>query len=426
MAGTTGGANPQGGGGGTNPQGGSGGNVVGGMSGGASGMSGGSSGTTGGAGAGGGVPLMCQSDMDIRTGMMCAEEAEGWFAIKIKVDVWWQGTPVRDPGRGDIDVYLLGKLEDVCNDGSNGRGTIKACGTVLPPFTSDVACDAFQIEFPNEIWESPMMPRFTTTGRTTAFEPGGILTLDSTLGLVGIDLMDATQNDPGGFPTAADTGTFACEAGTGEQCFPDHDNDMHPGITIRLRNDAATYMGPYGDGKCTNGTEYKYRGSPTTADIGAGGGAGGGIRAVKVRIGLRTKFGGAGAIGSDCMSGTGDSDAQYLDSRAWECEVDPATLPPGNPSDPLAPPRDPRLDSMDYTCAINEAMFVDENVPAYQVLAKGAMPGDSMPPLGWAAASRDIPKDASEGPRSAIVRLGSLTDAEPSCEMVRTAAFPEL
>lgn len=425
QAGAGGGTNPAAGAGGTNPAAGTGGTAGmisttagnGGMTGGV-GVSGNGGLGGGDGGGGGGEPLMCSGGADIRTGSMCADAAEGWFAIKTKIDVWWQGTPVRDPGRGDIEVYLLGKLEDVCDDGSNGRGTIKACGTVLPPFTSDVACDAFQIQFPNEIWESPMMPRYTTTGSTTAFEPGGILTLNSALGLVGIDLMDATQDQPSGFPTAAQTGTFACEAGTGVQCFPDHDNDGKPGITIQLRNDAATYVGPYQNGKCTaaGGTDYKYRGSPTFSDIGAGGGAGGGIRAIKVRIGLRTRLGGAGAIGADCMSGVGDSQADYLDSRAWECEVDPATLPPG----------DARMGGSDFACTTAEAQFVDENVPAYRVLAKGAMPGDSMPPLGWVLAGRDIPKTASAGPRSALVRLGSLSDPEPSCEAVRTAAYPAL
>jgi hypothetical protein len=351
---------------------------------------------------------------------MCAEEAEGWFAIKTVIDVWWQGTPVRDPGRGDIEVYLLGRLEEVCSDGSNGKGTIKACGTVLPPFTSDVACDAFQIEFPNELWESDKMPRYTTTGSTTAFEPGGLLTLNSALGLVGIDLMDSEQDTPGGFPTAQETTSFGCDwedgsMHTGKECFPDHDGDGHPGVTIRLRTDGANYVGPYDTGKCTSGADYKYRGAPTSADITAGGGAGGGVRAQYVRIGLRTKLGGAGEIGPDCMSGVGDSQANYLDSRAWECLVDPASLPEGDTTHP------------ENKCIEGvEDVFVDENVPVYQVLAKDAVPGDSMVPAGWLLAGRDIDKAPSVGPRSALVRLGSLADTEPSCEMVRTAAYPAL
>jgi hypothetical protein len=373
--------------------------------------------TTGGGGTGGEPPVLSCDDAgaDIRTGSMCEDSADGWFAIKTVIDVWWQGTAVRDPGRGDIEVYLLGKLEGVCQDGTGGVGTIKACGTRLPPFTSDVACDAFQIQFPDEMWDSPNMPRFTTTGSTTGFNPGDVLTIDSAVGLVGIDLMDGQES--GTWPTSMETGSISCEAGTGLPCFPDHDNDGQPGITVQLRTDAADYTSDLGDGTCTgNGLPYKYRGSPTVTDIGAGGGAGGGVRAEKVRIGLRTKLGGAGAIGDDCVSGVGDSIAEFLDSRAVDCEIDPDTLPA----------TDPRVSSGDTACTATEAQFVDDNVPQYIVLAKGETPGETMPPLGWSLAGRDIDKSASIGPRSGLVRLGGLDAAEPDCAAVRNAAFPDL
>jgi hypothetical protein len=77
-------------------------------------------------------------------------------------------------------------------------------------------------------------------------------------------------------------------------------------------------------------------------------------------------------------------------------------------------------------CTADEAQFVDDNVPQYLVLSKDETPGDSMPPLGWTLAGRDIDKSASPGPRSALVRLGGSDMAEPSCEMVRNAAFPAL
>lgn len=383
--------------------------MVGGMSG---GMTGGSAGVGATGGVGGGEPLVCESEADIRTGMACDEAAEGWFAIKTVADVWWDGSSTRDPGRGDIEIYLLGRLEDVCNDGSNGKGTIKACGTVLPPFTSDVACDAFQIEFPDAIWDSPMMPRFTTTGSTTAFTPGGLLTLNAATGLLGVDLMDGQEE--GAWPGAAMTAMFPCEAGTGADCFPDHDGDGEAGITINLRHDEAVYVGPLQNGKCTSGADYKYRGAPTNGlDIGAGGGAGGGVRALNVRIGLRSRLGGAGLIAEDCMSGVGESTVDFLDSRALECIIDPMTLVAG----------DPRIASMDHDCTAAEATFVDENVPLYQVLPKDAVPGATMLPLGWGLAARDIDKSPSEGPKSALVRLGSNSDPEPSCETVRTATF---
>src|SRR5687768_17006074 len=148
-----GGAGGQGGAGGTNPQGGAGGMNpaagVGGMNP-AGGMGGGGTGGTGGVGGGGtggmnpqggdggggtGGPIMCETPDDIRSGQMCEDAAEGVFAIKTVIDVWWQDDavpPLVDPGRGTITIYLKGELSDVCADGSNGQGVIKGCGTELP------------------------------------------------------------------------------------------------------------------------------------------------------------------------------------------------------------------------------------------------------------------------------------------------------
>jgi hypothetical protein len=394
----------------------------------------GGSGGVGGGGSGGtGGALNCATQNDIRTGAACQTAAEGWFAIKTVLDVWWEGVPTRDPGRGNIEIYLLGKLEDVCADGSLGKGTMKACGSKLPPFTSDVACDAFQIEFPNTIWDSPNMPRFPAPGSTTGFNPGDTLSIGPATGLLGVDLIDGAATDSGVWPTSMQTGMIKCEAGMGRPCYPDHDNDTFDGVTINLRHDNAVYTfttpaesgiakanGDTNYGKCSNGTAYKYRGSPTAVDIGAGGGAGAGIRAIQVRIGLRTRLGGAGIINSDCASGVGDSTAQFVDSRAYGCVVDPTTFPMGAAARPASG------STPANACTDAEAQFVDDNVPLYKVLTKNGVPGAAMQPLGWTFAGRDIVKTASKGPRSSLVRLGSLTDAEPDCTTVRGAAFPAL
>jgi hypothetical protein len=55
-------------------------------------------------------PFACATTNDIRTGAQCAATVDGWFAIKSILDVWWQGIPTRDPGRGIIDIYLLAKV----------------------------------------------------------------------------------------------------------------------------------------------------------------------------------------------------------------------------------------------------------------------------------------------------------------------------
>lgn len=384
---------------------------------------------TGGIGGTGGVPA-CQTNDDLKTGSLCADAAQGWFAIKNDLDVWWQGIPTRDPGRGNILIYLLAKMENVCSDGSAAEITIKACGTRLPPFTSDVACDAFQIQFPDSIWDSPTMPRFHTYGSTTGFNPGDILQVSRTTGLVGIDLMNGTED--GAWPTSMMTGSFRCENGTGERCFPDHDNDGKPGISIVIRSDEAIYTSDLDSGTCSTGTPYRYRGAPTGAFIDAGGGGGGGIRAARVQIGIRTRISGQGTIGNDCASGNGPAMADFLDSRAYSCEVTPSSLPTGPTQGTPFMTADPRIATMNYACTGAEAQFVDDNVPIYIVLQQGQVPGDSKRPNGWSPnpfnnfLDRDIKRHRSMGPRSAIVRLGDLAGPEPSCATVRDVSYPGL
>jgi hypothetical protein len=373
---------------------------AGGMSGGGAGagMSGGAGAAGGGAGAG---PVDCSSRGGDPTGS-CAASATGTFAIKVVTDVWWAqetATPIVDPGRGPLTVYLMGKLSGVCGD-KMGMGDIKGCGTVLPPFVSWASCTAFQIEIPDELWDKPSMPHFTTSGKTTGFEPGETLSIDIATGLVGIDIPNA---DTATWPTPDQTGTFVCDAGMGEQCFTDDDADGKPGITIRMGK-----LGmPYPGGQDCGLGPIVFRGAPFGID---------GVfpeapRAETLYIGLRTRLGGAGLIGPDCMSGVGDGITEFLDSRVFDCiQVD------GTP------------------CDLPQAKFVDEQAPNYHILKKGEKPPTTPEyvlksscecPGGCLGEACPLDQTPSVGARSALVRLGDL-DETFDCAAVRGAAFPAL
>jgi len=402
-AGTGGGGMQSGGTGGgmstagtTNPSGGSGGSMSSaGMSGGGSG-SGGSMSTAGSSGgmatAGtGGMPSAECATTEVKTGM-CKENANGVFAIKTVVDVWWQDDitpPLVDSGRGPITIYLRGEISDVCEDGSGGIGTIKGCGTELPAFRSDVNCEAFQIEIPNEVWDQPTMPTFLTTGMTSGFNPGDVLTLAVASGLVGVELTadDAT------WPTSAETGTFSCGGGkTGAMCFPDDDGDGKPGITIRMGKIGMTF----GTDTCTLGDPYTFRGAPLDALSALDPNS---VRAEILQIGLRTRLGGSGMIGSDCASGAGDATVTNLDSRVLDCT---------------------RTD--DQACESAQATFVDEQAPTYNILDEGEKPPADVVDM---KTGQPIDQSLSVGSRSALVRLGDL-GGNFDCAAVRGAAFPAL
>jgi hypothetical protein len=371
---------------------------------------GGSNGGTGGmeGGGGDGPKADCSAAGAAKEGT-CKTSAKGVYALKTTLDAYWYDeqnpdAPIVDPGRGPIVIYLMGRIEDICEDGSNGVGVMKACGSELPAFSSAVTCDAYQLQFDPALWDKPTMPTFVTTGSTSGFNAGDTLSLAKAIGLVGVNL----TTDDAAWPTAAETGTFACKDAmgmdkTGVDCFPDQDGDGKPGISVALKV-GGTYMPPgcSGNGcKCNDlGTDYSYRGSPTSLDLFAGGGSGGGIRAVEVHIGLRTTLGGSGMIDQDCMGGNGPAEAPMdaIQSRAVSCKVDPASLPNGDTSHP------------DNSCTTEEAIFVDENVPNYHILQKDEKPGNAM--------VKD--QTASVGPQAEMVRLGDL-NATFDCAAVRGA-----
>lgn len=364
----------------------------------------GGSGAVSGAGAGAGMdgvdvlPIGECATTDVKEGM-CKEQAEGVYAIKTVIDVWWvddTSPPLVDPGRDTITVFLMGELSDVCEDATGGVGKMKGCGTLLPVFKSDANCDGFAIEFPDAMWDEPTMPTFNTSGNATGFEPGDVLTLGLTTGLVGIDLDDPNIE----WPSAMEAGNISCPAGTGAECFPDHDNDGKPGITIR--------MGRIGEELTPDGCggfnlPFVIRGAPLDT---LGALDDNGVKAAFMQIGLRTRIGGGGAIGADCTTGTGESQAEYLDSRVVGC-----------------------VTSDGADCLPAQSAFVDESAPFYNILKKGEAPSMTDPRTGVMVevpatqGGGPLDQTPSEGALSSLVRLGDLGGAF-SCADVRNAAFP--
>jgi hypothetical protein len=340
---------------------------------------------------------------------MCDTRAEGWFAIKVALDVWWQGTPIRDPGRGDLVLTMLARVGDVCGGENAATAELKVCGVQLPLATSEVGCEVYELSFDDAIWDRPSMPRFLTSMEQVMLSPGATMALAPWVGLLGLDLLDSS----GPLPTEEQLDTFACTNDVGTACFHDHDQDGHPGLTLRTRNDQATFVGPYGDGKCSSGREYRFFGLPVTVDITA---AGGNYphRAAEIYVGMRTHAGIAARVAPNCASATGTSSSLWFDLLGTNCTVDSSSLHD----------MDPRHGSGDFSCDDYERGFIASTVPAYRILQAGEAPDATMPPLGWVMAGRDIPKDPSHGPRSGVMYIADLAEAEPSCATARATIFP--
>jgi hypothetical protein len=372
---------------------------------GGSGNSGSSGGGSGSSGSDAPPDVECATDDDIMTGMACADQANGVFAIKTEIDVWWQDDaeiPLVDPGRGKIVIYLRGVLTDVCPDGSGGKGEMTACGTELPPFVSYVNCDAYQITFPDALWDLPSMPKFYTTGSTTGFTPGSLLTIAEATGLIGVDMTDPM----GAWPASANG--LVCDAGMGGDCFPDDDDDGKKGVSIVMGRIGETMEG-WTTGCGIIGNEaVVFRGAPLSSGLEGLCNAPEEptcVRANNLEIGVRSRIGGAGEIADDCMSGVGDSTAQFVDSRVWGC-----TLNNG------------------MECMPAEAEFVDSSAPNYNIIAKGATPPTTVLrsscecPNGCGGEQCPLDQTPSKGPRSSLVRLGN-ADQTFTCADVRAAPF---
>ncbi len=318
-------------------------------------------------------------------------------------DVHWAGLlGITDSGRDKIVIYLKVDVGAVCDDGTF-EARILPCGARIPTVTSALLCEAFVIEIPDSIWERPGIEPTVVRGSTTSFAPGGYILLEDTTFVRGIELSDPEAP----WLTPADTGNITCPSGEGEACFPDFDLDGRPGLTAYTRPG-----GNFSDTGCgLLGTDpYEAGAAPLSPDATAI--IGGAARAEEIYVGFRFKGGGGGEIGDDCASGWGKGGLQSLELRAWSCKVLEGT------GDFLGEPAGP-----DQDCNAGQAAFIDENLPAFTNLAEGAVPPqevlDFLPP-GELYPNATAP---SEGPISALVRLGD-PGADVSCEQIRNTEFP--
>jgi hypothetical protein len=372
----------------------------------------GTAGTTAGTGVSECDPTV--SDCDI-----CREKAEGIYAMKVELDVWWRdeentttgGGELADPGRGKINIYFRGEISEVGDDG-NGKGKMHPCGTELPPFVASASCNAIHILFPDAMWEKPGIPDYATTGNTTGFGPGDTLTIAKTLGFLGLQLADGAA-----FPDDADTVGLTCPAGTGAlwtdgqaptlaqaPCFLDQDGDGNPGVTVDFRHDKTEMVGPYGcntlQADMPEASKFKFLGAP----LGLGAIVDADTNFAKQGwIGLSVELGGSGKIKDDtCSSGVGSATSgEGLPSRLIHC-----------------------IQRGGANCNQQNSGFLDMNTPKYHILNAGDVPPAEWKFAGALNTAKDakLDKAASKGPRSSVIRLGNLGETF-DCAAVRSTAF---
>lgn len=326
---------------------------------------------------------------------MC--DATGRFAMRMEVDMAWGGRSgglwdLTDDGRGDLVLQLLVDIEKIDAESLELTGTAHACGVQLPPFYSTTLCEAYQPVFPTRIWESEEMPTFPITGRMQCLREGCIATIDAQTVLLGMEL----DNPESPWPNANQTRQLECASGEGAACFPDHDDDGKPGVTVVLES----------GGQLSGGTGCRSRYTKRSAPLSSSAAAifNGVRRTDRLQLGVRMKVGGSITFGAECGGGSGLGVAEFVNSRAWGCMVQQGTVQ--WPSNMPAGPNDP--------CTPQQATFLDANLPIYDILSVGETPSSML----------DLKNEtASPGTRVKLVRLGAGDDAV-SCQAVRDAVFP--
>lgn len=363
-------------------------------------------GTGGGAGAGGSGGTAADAGLD--AGLDAGDPSPlgdcagpGIWGARASVDVYWGGRTVglaglTNDGRGRVTMDLRFDIQQVDAGSGEVQGSARVCDVELPPFTSSSLCEAYGPVFPPAMWEAPEMPEIPLSGRWRCGAESCSLELDPVTALHGIKLSSPDAAWPA--PTSTRT-AFSCGKESGSGCFPDHDGNGLPGVTVELRTKgaiAADCQGFFVSG------DYDYEAAPLSASpehiFNAA------VRADRIHLGLRNRLGATIDMGEDCTSGTGQAQARYLQSRAWSCHLQEGS---GNSqSGDVAGP--------DQECTDSEALFMDQNLPQYYVLEQGQSPPSTLSGLSDTSASR--------GPLLSLVRLGD-SGEKVGCDRVRGASY---
>jgi hypothetical protein len=168
------------------------------------------------------------------------------------------------------------------------NGDTNSCGTLLPEFGLNGAGmlvtggSKVLVEVPNEVWDTPTIPKFTSKGNIGGWDSGSSLNFDGTVALVGL-----TMADPMGMWPASYTGVMAVDA----------DGDGKAGFTAVPRNGGGYVAPPTGLGLF---------GSAPSAD--------------KIYLASRTIVGLSGTF-TTCTEQSGTASVTFFDSHVVGCHV---------------------------------------------------------------------------------------------------------
>jgi len=332
-------------------------------------------------------------------------DSTGGYGLRVTVDVAWDGrdeglAALTDDGRGPMQIYLLANVQQADPNTQRVTASGRVCGVTLPPFYSSTLCESYQPIFPSALWESASLPNLTFDGHYECGPQGCVLSLGPVTYVFGIRL----DNPEAAWPSADET-PMHCMGKANGKCFPDDDADGEPGVGIVLQT-TGSVPGLWQDPASACREGYAYRAAPLSASPAVI--FGGARRSDRMMVGIRARVGASLRFNDDCKAGVGSAVAQYVNSRAAGCLVEPGTF------DFVQPNAKPA--GANEACTPDEVSFMDHSMPQYRVLGVGEAPATS----SWMGGRRDM--SPSQGPTVQVVRFDS--GATPiTCEQVRSARY---
>lgn len=148
----------------------------------------------------------CDLDMDV--------------AIRVTVNVTWEGGLAVVAGGGAINVWLRGDLDPV---GGGVHLTGSMCRLELPDFQTGAIAggETYGTMFPDSAWTSPTLPAIDAVATLSSGDPGAMLHLAE-----GGVVLGAQMNDPLDDPWPAEWSGLMTK---------DHDGDGSPGLTAAAK-----------------------------------------------------------------------------------------------------------------------------------------------------------------------------------------------
>jgi hypothetical protein len=240
----------------------------------------------------------------------------GPWALKVAVQVTWQGTTILAAGGGTVDVWALMQGTQT---GDSIATTVLPCGIGLPDFDGPAIAGPpiYGVAFPDSLFDGTFLTATASSLTVSSSAPGATLTSPAEANLLGITLADPT--------TAAWPGLAAAQAAE-----VDTDADGNPGVTA---------LSKYGNGAVrTENDGGTYSSIPAI-----GTGIGGIGTADELYMALRSVIALSGTLTS-CTQASGPATVSHFDSHALGCHL----VGGGN-------------------CSSSQSSFVDNNSPTFAV-----------------------------------------------------------